>query len=240
MSMVGIEVQHSIHGSGLVTSEKPGKITVKFADAEMLFQYPQAFMKYLSCSDPEANSQIQLDIIAYKQAEEKRIQAEKEKIRSEVEKRWKKEDKAPIHASVGSYKSKKNDYYPDLVESIEEIKANCKCLDNYIQSRRDPEYSFALKLIKNGTCFLAIKNDGILRFYPSRFIGYYDNTMNRHENNCEKDGTVTTPQISSIIGKGNPKPNTELNKSYIEYCIKLGISYKDKGAFGVERKFWEL
>ena len=113
-------------------------------------------------------------------------------------------------------------------------------LDSYLESRKDPEYSFALNLIRRGTCFVAIQRKGAYRFYPSRFVGYKENSMSKHENNEWKDGKKTNPAIGNLLGVGTPIPNATLDLAYKDYCRKLGFEPQDKGAFGVEHKFWEI
>jgi hypothetical protein len=125
------------------------------------------------------------------------------------------------------------------VESLNEIKVNMETLDKYLASKKDPEYTFAINLIRRGTCFIAMEKNGKYRFYPSRFIGYLNNGMNEHLNNRKKDGRVTNPAISEIIGK-IPTPNPVLENLYHEYCESLGFIANEKGAFGVERKYWEV
>ena len=53
------------------------------------------------------------------------------------------------------------------------IKKNINTLENYLKRKTDPEYSYAIDLIRRGTCFVAMKQeDNEYHFYPSRFIGY--------------------------------------------------------------------
>ena len=125
------------------------------------------------------------------------------------------------------------------VQSLEEIKQNMLVLDNYLDEKHESEYSFALNLIKKGTCFIAVKTEIGYRFYPSRFIGYADNTMNRHLDNTEKDGKETNPAISKVLNQ-KVTYNKKLEKEYRDYCERLGFIANDKGAFGVERKYWEF
>ena len=74
----------------------------------------------------------------------------------------------------------------------------------------------------------------------SRFVGYQQNSMSKHENNEWKDGKETNPAIGTILGVGVPVSNTTLEKMYREYCKKLGFEAQDRGAFGVEHKYWEI
>lgn len=125
------------------------------------------------------------------------------------------------------------------VQSLEEIRQNMLTLDRYLEEKCDSEYSFALDLIKKGICFIAVKAENGYRFYPSRFIGYAGNCMDHHLNNSKKDGRVTTPAITKVLGQ----PLTVspcLEQEYKRYCELLGFTANDKGTYSVQRKFWEL
>ena len=76
-------------------------------------------------------------------------------------------------------------------------------------------------------------------FAPSRFIGYANNSIENHESNHSKDGKVTTPKISELLGK-DCVFDEELEKSYRGFCQKLGFVANEAGAFGVRRKYWVL
>lgn len=125
------------------------------------------------------------------------------------------------------------------VQTVEEIKKNMVVLDDYLDKKVDDEYSFALALVKKGVCFIAAKTKDGYKFYPSRFIGYAGNTMDKHLNNNYKDGKETNPAISKVLNQ-KLAHNAELEKAYREYCEKLGFVPSEKGAFGVERKYWLL
>ncbi len=128
----------------------------------------------------------------------------------------------------------------NVVKEIYQLKENINTLENYLNGKIDPEYSYALNLIKKGTCFVAMKQgDNEYHFYPSRFIGYQKNTMNMHMNNTYKDGKETNPAISKIIGF-KPSKNKEMEAEYKKYCDRLGFVASNKGSFGVERKYWVL
>jgi len=125
------------------------------------------------------------------------------------------------------------------IQSLEEIKQNIFVLDGYLDEKRETEYSFALSLIKKGTCFLAVKSEFGYKFYPSRFIGYSGNTMDKHLNNIQKDGRLTTPAISKVLNQV-PSFNPNLEREYNHYCEHLGFTANAKGTYGVGRKYWEL
>lgn len=125
----------------------------------------------------------------------------------------------------------------ELIEKIEDIEENIQTIDNYLSNKTDGEYSFALDLIKRGTCFVVKKEGDTYKFYPSRFIGYKNNTMDKHMNSMTKDGRETNPQISKILHQTLEKNIFE--KEYQEYCKQLGFEHREKGTFGVERKYWK-
>ena len=125
------------------------------------------------------------------------------------------------------------------VQSVKEIIYNMDVLDSYLNCKCESEYSFALNLIKRGTCFIAVKSGEQYRFYPSRFIGYANNNMDSHLNNEYKDGKETNPAISEVLGK-KLGYNSDLEKAYREYCRNLGFIPNEKGSFGIERKYWDF
>lgn len=96
-----------------------------------------------------------------------------------------------------------------VIRDKKELRVNMDMLDKYIHSEKDTEYTFALSLIKKGACFIAVKEEYIYIFYPSRFRGYKNNTMNAHQNNDYKDVKDTNTAITSIIGN-QPIVNKEL------------------------------
>ncbi|HRX22334.1 MAG TPA: hypothetical protein P5273_11545, partial [Syntrophomonadaceae bacterium] len=82
-----------------------------------------------------------------------------------------------------------------------------------------------------------IEKNNEYRFYPSRFIGYKYNSQVAHDGNKAKDGRETNPAINRIIGH-EPQPSEELEKEYVRYCVKMGITPSKAGTYGVKRKFW--
>ena len=56
----------------------------------------------------------------------------------------------------------------ELVNSLEEIRHNMSTLDAYLNKKTDPEYSYALGLVKRGICFVADNSSAsISLLYPS-------------------------------------------------------------------------
>ena len=244
LSLLNEKVSHKSLGEGTIVAVDEEVITVQFATKTSKFTFPSAFEKFLTAQNPAIASMIQGLIGDIKAAEAKAKEEQKARIEQRLS-----ENKMTIPSRSVSKKTvvRPAKYVPSpsdivydvpTVESLDEVLDNCATLDGYIESRKDPEYTYALDLVKRGTCFLAIEDEGEYRFYPSRFIGYYNNSMVQHENNGDKDGRVTNPAIAAAIDQGNPTPNSELDLLYKNYCNSLGFHASDKGTFGVERKFW--
>ena len=131
-----------------------------------------------------------------------------------------------------------------FIETLKDLQVNLDTLENYLNSPLVKEREYALDRVKLGTCFVVYEINGQKHFAPSRFIGYKDNTMGKHDNNDAKDGRETNPAITRVLKTADAScslGNDELlDDSYKAYCIKLGIKPKENGAFGVERKFWNI
>lgn len=125
-----------------------------------------------------------------------------------------------------------------IVKSIEDIKENIKTLDSYLNSKNEYEVDYAKALVKRGTCFVVtVDNNNEYKFYPSRFIGYKNNTMDKHERNYNKDGKETNPAISEVLNV-KPVQNESMEEKYKDYCDALGFKPNKAGSFGVPRKYW--
>ena len=121
-----------------------------------------------------------------------------------------------------------------LVETIEQIKDNIKTLDSYFKRSTDYQ-GYALDKVKKGTCFVAMKTADGLKFYPSKFIGYVNNSMSEHENAVHRDGRITNRAITKIL-RTKLRSDDLLEQQYIEYCYRLGFDAYKKG----HRKYWLL
>ena len=120
------------------------------------------------------------------------------------------------------------------VQTLAEIRQNILTLDRYLEEKHSIEYLFALNLIKKGICSIAVKVESGYRFYPSRFTGYTGNCMDRHLNNQEKDGRITTPALSKVLGQPLAV-SPRLEPEYKRYCELLGFTANEKGTNGVQR-----
>ena len=85
-----------------------------------------------------------------------------------------------------------------LIENEEQLLRNIETLESYLTEGNDYESKEATLLVKRGTCFVAYKIDKEIRFAPSRFIGYFDNKLDRHSVALDKDGRETNKAINQI------------------------------------------
>lgn len=121
-----------------------------------------------------------------------------------------------------------------FVNSLDEIRNNIKVIEDYLASNDNDEVAYAKGLIKRGICFIVVKYKNGYHFYPSRFIGYSNNTIDKHERNYEKDGKETNPVISKILNS-RPAFDEELEDIYKDYCEILGFNASKR-----RRKYWVL
>ena len=89
-------------------------------------------------------------------------------------------------------------------------------------------------MVRAGSCFVAYQIGGELRFSPSRYTGYLNNTKIKHDNNQGKDGKETNAAINKVIGY-SLSHNDELESEYLFFASKLGIEPYNK-----KRKYWRL
>ena len=127
----------------------------------------------------------------------------------------------------------------NVVETRQDIEASIEQLETYRHSQDRREVEYYKGLVRRGICFVVTNRNGELVFSPSRFIGYVNNNLEAHESNASKDGRVTTPAISRILGK-EPVPDETLEQHYQKFCSKLGVESGKGGQFGIRRKFWVL
>lgn len=123
----------------------------------------------------------------------------------------------------------------EIVKSIDEILDNLIVFENYRNSTK--YHNDYVQLVKRGTCFIIWKKGNEVFLGPSRFIGYRNNTIEKHLNYEKKDGRITNPAISEILNS-SPEVDERFEQIYVNYCRELGFEPNATGAFGVERKYW--
>jgi predicted HNH restriction endonuclease len=121
-----------------------------------------------------------------------------------------------------------------LISTKEEIRDNIERFEKYLRGT-DKEKKFAYDLIYKGSNFVVCRIDDEFMFAPSRYVGYANNTKNKHDKNKTKHGTKTTKEITKIIDHNKPLSNKKIESKYLAFIGKLDIKPFDK-----IRKYWML
>lgn len=120
-----------------------------------------------------------------------------------------------------------------VINTKTQLIKNLDRVEGYLSSASEELYDTMAHYIARGKVFVSYIVDGSYHFAPSRFVGYKDNTLVRHKNNKEKDGRITTPAISKILG--SRKFDSGLEDEYFKYCERLGVTAANK-----KRTYWLL
>ena len=126
----------------------------------------------------------------------------------------------------------------ELIETLEDLVENARTLSGYFKNGSPEELEFTKNLVSHGKAFCVFDFNGELSFFPSRFLGYKNNTKEKHENgrlNRIIDGKETTPKIDKII-KGRSLRNVKFEKEYEKFCELIGIK---KRIQKIRPRFWE-
>lgn len=107
-----------------------------------------------------------------------------------------------------------------LVNSKEDILKNLTVFDRELNEESDIS-DFYHELVKRGKVFVSYIVGDEYRFAPSRYIGYKNNSKEKHLNNKEKSGRRTTPRIKKILGKYIA--DRKKSKRFIKFTRKLDI-----------------
>ena len=65
-----LEVNHKSFGKGTVVSHRDKYMTVRFANTQKIFVYPDAFENFLTLADGTVSEEIKIDIEAVKRAKQ--------------------------------------------------------------------------------------------------------------------------------------------------------------------------
>jgi hypothetical protein len=120
-----------------------------------------------------------------------------------------------------------------FVTSVQEIIANIKTIEGYLNSDNSKERAFAANLIQKGRTVLIYKVNGENHFAPGKFIGFKGNSMALHLDNEEKEDRDANPAITSIMGK--PFSTATIEQSFISYTQSLKMK-----AHNSKRKYWRV
>ena len=111
----------------------------------------------------------------------------------------------------------------DFIETREDIVQNIKTLYSYLDGEVDSEHKdWAIHRMSRGSNYVIEVVDSQIYFAPSRFVGYVDNTMEKHVAN-HGNGTETDNKIKIFYQKvQDVKLDTLLQKAMSEYGIVVG------------------
>lgn len=118
----------------------------------------------------------------------------------------------------------------DLITSREEILLNIKTLYSYLNGDQGNDYkTWAVSKMKRGKNFVVEIIDSNIYFAPSRFVGYVNNTKDKHDENYG-DGTQTDNQMRKFYQKVE---DNRLDLLLQKELSRFGVSSSDK-------KYWIL
>lgn len=120
-----------------------------------------------------------------------------------------------------------------LVSKLEQLIKNIDTVEFYLTEGSEDEQTQVSDLIRKGSCLIAYQVDKEIRFAPSRFLGYINNSLQGHIRS-QVDGRETNIVINKIL-KSQPFPNENLRELYFNYCKSLGLKANNK-----KHKFWKL
>ncbi len=124
-----------------------------------------------------------------------------------------------------------------LVTKWSDIQDNLNQLEKYRHSANPREVTFYQSLLVRGICFVVYSHKDERLFGPSRFIGYVRNDLDAHLANKSKDGRETNLAISTILDKA-PTEDESLEREYRDFCVRIGLTPRLTGQFGIKRKYW--
>lgn len=88
-------------------------------------------------------------------------------------------------------------YRFDEIENRTDVINNIRTLYSYLNSDNEEEREWAIDRFKLGKWFVVEDIDGKLMFAPSRFVGYKNNTIEKHTENYG-DGTQTNARLKKL------------------------------------------
>lgn len=108
----------------------------------------------------------------------------------------------------------------ELVSTTAQVAENLGIFDGYRNSNDAVRRSFYSERLRLGTQFVVGKSGTRYLFAPSRFAGYANCTSERHAAFPKKDGKLTTPRLTSLLGK--PLADARIETSYMSLCVEVG------------------
>lgn len=117
----------------------------------------------------------------------------------------------------------------ELVESVDDIADNVR--EFWEGVIRDPQ--FFGRLAVAGLHYVVLADGTELKFGPSRYVGYKNNSKERHRRNQQKDGRETNPAIDALLKAS--KEDLEAEEALSLFCEENNLVLHDK-----PRKYWRV
>ena len=116
----------------------------------------------------------------------------------------------------------------DFIETRDDVIRNIKTLYHYLSDENDVDtYQWASSIFKNGRIYVIEIIDSHICFSPSRFVGYKDNTKDKHKENYG-DGNQTNDVLKNYYQKvQDDRQDIVFQKELSRYHLSSG-----------EKKYW--
>ena len=116
----------------------------------------------------------------------------------------------------------------DFIETRDDVIRNIKTLYHYLSDENDDDtYQWASSIFKNGRIYVIEIIDSHICFSPSRFVGYKDNTKEKHQKN-HGDGNQTNDVLKNFYQKvQDERLDIVFQKELSRYHLSSG-----------EKKYW--
>ena len=116
----------------------------------------------------------------------------------------------------------------DFIETRDDVIRNIKTLYHYLSDENDDDtYQWASSIFKNGRIYVIEIIDSHICFSPSRFVGYKDNTKDKHQEN-HGDGNQTNDILKNYYQKvQDDRLDIVFQKELSRYHLSSG-----------EKKYW--
>lgn len=122
-----------------------------------------------------------------------------------------------------------------FVNNLTDIMKNILTLEKYRVSENCRESDYYKKIVRRGKVFVVVKINGALLFAPSKFVGYLENNMEKHEidKNYKRDGRETNREIDNFLGKH--EMNGVMETEFLRFCKQNFIVPADN-----KRTYWKI